>query len=252
MTTLTLVTAAAIARSRHFLPNEGETAIFGFASWAVAGVVVGGGLLVYSAKDSKQLRQTLGILWDVMAFFPRRFHPLAPPCYAERSVIDVRDRIIHATTGGKGSKRATGGMILVAHSEGTLISAAALLSLMQQPKSQNQIQAHPGHPVATGEELAHVRFVTYGCMLARLYSRAWPDQLPESSLMQLKAKLEDQPYDADHGYPCPKSETLPRWMNFGRYSDYLGGRVFPELQRKPTRLEQTSRGRSQKRRRVLH
>ena len=145
----------------------------------VGGFLAGGvALLIYAARDNKQLRQTLGILWDVMSFFPRRFHPLAPPCYAERAVVDVRNRLIHMTTHGKDlTEIRDSNVVLVAHSEGSLISTAALLSLMPEnikepPKDENGkalITPHPGHPQPTGQELRHLAFVTYGCMLARLY-----------------------------------------------------------------------------------
>jgi hypothetical protein len=240
MTTLTLIVSAAVARLFFdLLPDERETAVFGFASWAVAFVVIAGAFLVYRSRESRQLRETLGILWDVMSFFPRRFHPLAPPCYAERAVIDVRNRVIHTTTRGMGSDETdSSNLILVAHSEGTLISTAALLSLLPDRHSHStDVEPIPGHPEPTGRELERVRFVTYGCMLARLYSRAWPDQLPESTLIDLKLALEG-PDARVHGpdiFPCPPANKLPRWINFGRYSDYLGGRVFQELQRKPTK-----------------
>jgi hypothetical protein len=235
-TTLTLVVAASASRIAQLLPREGQTVVFGFASWAIGFVIVGGALLVWRARESRQLRATLGILWDVMSFFPRRFHPLAPPCYAERAVIDLRNRVIHATTRGNPDATDPGCVLLAGHSEGSLISTAALLTLLPENLADQQHVNAPGHPQPTGRELEHVAFVTYGCMLQRLYSRAWPDQLPEATLIRLKSALEGpQRRDpATAQYPCPPPGRLPRWINFGRYSDYLGGRVFQELQRKPT------------------
>jgi hypothetical protein len=257
VTTLTLVVAAIVARIADFLPGESEAGFFGAASWAIAFLVVGGGAVIYTARDNRQTREMLGMLWDVMSFFPRRFHPLAPPCYAERAVIDVRNRLIHTTTlgdtGRNNAARRAGvspgevpanDVILVAHSEGSLIATAALLSLLpSRHVHETRLIRHPGHPEPTGEELEHVAFVTYGCMLARLYSRAWPDQLPEKYLVELKAALEQVPVPdptdpmPPHGpFPCPPEDRIPRWVNFGRYSDYLGGRVFAELQRKPMNM----------------
>jgi hypothetical protein len=240
MTTLTLLVAAAVARLDGNLPTETGDALFSWAAGAVALIAVGAGVLIYTARDNQQIRETMGILWDVMSFFPRRFHPLAPPCYAERAVLDVRNRIIYTTTRGtEATSIPDSYVIVVAHSEGTLITTAALLSLLQDDGSaaRPDVTAHPGHPQPTGEELDRVAFVTYGCMLARLYGRAWPDQLPEDRLRALKRRLErpdpSAPSDPSE-YVHPASDRIPRWINFGRYSDYLGGRVFQELQRKPT------------------
>lgn len=248
MTTLTLLVSAAVARGARMLPTKGGNWVFDAASAAVAFVVVGAGFLIYAARDNKQLRATLGILWDVMSFFPRRFHPLAPPCYAERAVIDVRNRVIYATTRGRimeDQPVSDGRLILTAHSEGTLISTAALLSLLPGNASSGAaLQPLPGHPIPTGKELEDMAFVTYGCMLARLFGRAWPDQLPEAKLVELKQALEGgeaRPAGADV-FPYPPEDRLSRWINFGRYSDYLGGRVFQELQRKPTLQESQPEG----------
>jgi hypothetical protein len=168
------------------------------------------------------------MLWDVTAFFPRRFHPLAPPCYAEQSVIDIRDRIVDISNAG-------GQMVIVAHSEGTMLTAAALMTL-NRPDRGATVQRAPGHPDPTGDELEHLYYVTYGCMLRRLFGRAWPDQLPLSDLVGLKRRLGDDTPSLSEADPFPhrRKGKLARWINFGRYTDYLGGRVFSPLQAQPT------------------
>ena len=246
MTTLTLLVAATVARLENTLPTATTNTIFDWAAWFVGFVVVGAALLVYTARDNKQMRETMGILWDVMSFFPRRFHPLAPPCYAERSVIDVRNRVIYMTTRGTDMKSIPESkVILAAHSEGTLITTAALLSLLPGRDSRNPDVADlAGHPQPTGDELDRVAFVTYGCMLARLFGRAWPDQLSEDVLVELKERLEGPTPRPGAVGPFPNHPVgkLTKWMNFGRYSDYLGGRVFAELQRKPTDANRSPEG----------
>lgn len=68
----------------------------------------------------------------------------------------------------------------------------------------------------------------------------WPDQLPLSDLHELKRRLGDDlginRAESKGEFPCPRHGSVPRWMNFGRYTDYLGGRVFAPLQEKPSRL----------------
>src|SRR6185437_8322553 len=58
-------------------------------------VAVAAGLvaLMRQAYSDPAKRKTIGMVWDVGTFWPRAVHPLAPPCYAERAVPEVVDRI---------------------------------------------------------------------------------------------------------------------------------------------------------------
>jgi hypothetical protein len=98
-------------------PSQGLGQIVGFSSWALGFIVLGAIWLVRTARTDSGLRRAVGIVWDVASFFPRRFHPLAPPSYAERSVPELRGRLIDLTANGQ--------VLLIAHSQGTLVSAAA-------------------------------------------------------------------------------------------------------------------------------
>jgi hypothetical protein len=62
---------------------------------ALLGIVTAGWLvtLLRQAYSDPAKRKTIGALWDVATFWPRAVHPLAPPCYAERAVPEVVDRI---------------------------------------------------------------------------------------------------------------------------------------------------------------
>jgi hypothetical protein len=241
---LAILVSTIASRSLGRLPTGELSAVIGFATWVIGFVFIGAVWAVRTAKDNLPLRQSFGMLWDVMAFFPRRFHPLAPPCYAEQAVLDVRDRLIwlrrkHAKT------------IVIAHSEGTLITCAAMLTLL--PDGENEAEgsdpAEDGqkderksdegqegeHPVPTNEELNDLAWVTYGCMLNRLFGRAWPDELGQEDLYRLKSYLETRKTENTvSAFPAAPVGRLPRWINFGRYTDYLGGRVFSPPQKRPT------------------
>jgi hypothetical protein len=198
------------------LPSQGLGQIIGFSSWALAGVALGVIWLIQTARKDTGLRRAVGIIWEVASFFPRRFHPLAPPSYAERSVPELRGRLIDLT--------AEGDVLLVAHSQGTLISAAALLTLIDDPTCRPRIR--------------RIAWITFGCMLRRLFGRAYPHVVRRDDLAALKAELEHHEVARGSDFPEPYVSRPPYWMNFGRHSDYLGGRVFTALQRPPPHTTQ--------------
>lgn len=170
-------------------PSAGWPGSYRFGAYAAAGVLVllvGLGAAVFRASST---RRSVGILWDLAAFWPRSVHPLAPPCYAERTVPDLKERI-RWHTAGAGSDYPTGALVLAAHSQGTVIAAAALLQMAASPKDRGL--------------LPRVAFLSYGCVLRRLYSTYFPVYFDEDTLGMLDAG---------------------RWTNLWRHSDYLGGRV---------------------------
>jgi hypothetical protein len=153
-------------------------------------------------------------------------------------VIDIRDRLIWLNRSGAKT-------ILLAHSEGTMLTCAALLSLQREPETTSSdttvadigkvVPTGDEHPKPSGDELRSIAWVTYGCMLNRLFGRAWPDQLRADDLHGLKKELEG--VEGNGGFVLPPEGKLPRWMNFGRYTDYLGGRVFTGPQKRPSSVD---------------
>ena len=98
--TLALVLAAEIIAAVYVItagpdskPYEawhGLAAVVSLIAIAVAGWLV---TLLRQDYSDPAKRKTIGALWDVGTFWPRAVHPLAPPCYAERAVPEVVDRI---------------------------------------------------------------------------------------------------------------------------------------------------------------
>jgi hypothetical protein len=166
---------AAAAPAVGFLTNLG--------TWLVSGFALALLLLGRAAYRTLRLRRVVGILWDLGTFWPRAAHPLAPPCYAERAVPDLVRRASWLAGSGE--------VLLSAHSQGTVLGAAALL---QMPSAA----------------IGRVRLLTYGCPLHRLYVRWFPAYFDEATLEWLDLYL--------HG----------RWTNLTRRTDPIGGPVFPD------------------------
>ncbi|MEX1037278.1 MAG: hypothetical protein WDZ96_00315, partial [Acidimicrobiia bacterium] len=88
----------------------------------------------------------VGVIWDVASFWPRWFHPLAPPAYGPKVVTALRDHI-----------EAGDIEVLAAHSQGSVIAAVA---------------TH--HASLTGKGMPS-GLLTYGSPIGLLYSQLFPD-----------------------------------------------------------------------------
>jgi hypothetical protein len=146
---------------------------------ALPGAVYG----VLSRKHDSGVGRVIGNVWDVLTFWPRRFHPYAAPCSAERAVPELRARIRYVLRDG--------GLVVVAHSQGSVLAAAAIGSLRPFEKA-------PG-------------LVTFGSPLGTLYCPTWPGYIPPL-LATVRLRVAFQ-------HP-----TQP-WTNFGRVTDPVGDRV---------------------------
>jgi hypothetical protein len=153
-------------------------------TWLVGAFALGLVALGRLAYKNEGTRRTVGILWDLGTFWPRAAHPFAPPCYCERTVPEFTQRVDQL----RGTRRGTGrGVVVSAHSQGTVIGLATLLQLRHDP--------------------ADVALLTYGSPLHRLYARAFPHFFGLPVL--------DWTRNAYGG----------RWVNLYRRSDPIGGPV---------------------------
>lgn len=97
-----------------------------------------GGLL-----NGQDARRQVGILWDLGSFWPRWFHPLAPPAYGPYAVNRLQSIIDRESPD-----------VVAAHSQGSLIAAVAM-SL-------------------TDFDRVPRLFITYGSQLGELYPSLFP------------------------------------------------------------------------------
>jgi hypothetical protein len=154
-------------------------------------------LLAVQAFRDRQLRRVVAVLWDVITFWPRANHPLTPPCYAERTVPELLDRL-RALTAADDTR-----VVLAAHSQGTVIAAATLLQ--------------------DDESTAHrVALLTFGSPLRRLYARNFPAYFGTGALPRLRQRLRQ-----DRRLSRPE----PRWINLWARTDPIGSWVIDDRDR---------------------
>lgn len=138
-------------------------------------------------------RRPLAILWDVVSFWPRRFHPLGVRPYAERAVPEVEARLRRHLDDDRS-------VVVGAHSQGSVLAYSSFLRMAR----------------ADPELLQRVAFVTYGTPLKNLYARYFPRYFSVARIDQLRGEL---------GSP-PGERTA--WQNFFRSTDYVGQTVFSD------------------------
>ncbi|MDH3306856.1 MAG: hypothetical protein OEO77_05000, partial [Acidimicrobiia bacterium] len=108
----------------------------------------------------------------------------APPSYGEFAVPHLEERLRQLTEDGHQ-------VILSAHSQGTVLSMAALA-------------------VLDAESAGRIRLLTHGCPLDRLYARYFPEYFDAELFGEVMSKLAS---------PSP-------WRNLYRSTDYIGSTVF--------------------------
>ncbi|WP_454165081.1 hypothetical protein [Gordonia iterans] len=130
--------------------------------------------------------RTLGMLWDVAAFWPREGHPVVPPAYAPTVVSDIVAKVRDLRNDPR--HRDTH-LVLSGHSQGSLIMYIA------------------AHQLTTGDRTERLSLLTYGSQLQWLYGRAFPRFIDFDRHLALLTGLDG------------------RWINVVRFTDPVGGPV---------------------------
>jgi hypothetical protein len=215
---ITLVAAAQASRLHITVGFLHEVAsIVSFVTVAVAAWLVG---LLRSAYSNASQRKTIGAVWDVATFWPRAVHPFAPPCYGERAIPEVVDRVL-LLMGPNAPGQALPGqreladrdwltvpcgpVLLTGYSQGSIIAPAVAAQLPPE--------------VVKRPDFA---LLTLACPARRLYGRAFPAYFGRHHLEELRNLLSHP--DGEH------------WRNAVRRTDYIGSWIFspppPPLQTK--------------------
>jgi energy-converting hydrogenase Eha subunit A len=158
----------------------------GFATTVLTLIPVAGVLVLRRAIRSDSTRRTVGVAWDITTFWPRSFHPLAPPSYAQRAVPDLVLRVRHLLKEGHA-------VVLCGHSQGAVLTVATLAQLTDLPREQR----------------SRLSVVTYGNPLAHLYMRWFPAYINDCLVKE-----------------CAEVPGGRRWVNFYRHTDPVGRELF--------------------------
>jgi hypothetical protein len=165
----------------------------GVASTLLTAIPLGAVLLVRQSLRSPNTRRIVGIAWDVATFWPRAFHPLAPPSYAERAVPELETRVRTVLASG-------GAALLAGHSQGAVVCTATLAQLTDLPVDQRR----------------RLSVITYGNPTGHLYMRWFPHYVyPE--LVEGARRVPSEGTGVQAGL---------RWVNFFRHTDYIGRTLF--------------------------
>lgn len=143
--------------------------------------------LAFAVAVWRSMRERLGVIWDVVNFWPRAFHQFAPPPYAARAVPELAKWIGDCV-------QENNDVHVLSHSQGSVIAYAALTRLEPPVRSR-------------------VTFTTYGSPLGTLYAKFFPAYFGASDYKLLRDDLQCR--RNDHG-----------WRNFYRSTDYIGREVF--------------------------
>lgn len=172
---------------------EAEGWPWNVAAWLLPAALLAAVATVRRATTSPTLRRTIGILWDVLTFWPRRFHPLAVRPYSERAVPEFQGRVLeHVWSGGRP-------VVVSAHSQGSTLAFAALA------------------PLDSESTLRSVALVTFGSPIGGLYAQLFPAYFGLDQVDALKAKL--------------LGGEQAGWRNFYRRTDPIGVPLFQDLSR---------------------
>ena len=133
------------------------------ASWIGSLLPLAAMGLMYRSFRDPGTRRRVGVLWDILTFWPRWYHPLAPPPYSARAVPELGIRLARLT--GEGAR-----VVISGHSQGSVVAAASLLRLPAAIRSR-------------------VALLTHGSPLGRLYGKFFPAYFGEVRLAALAERI---------------------------------------------------------------
>jgi hypothetical protein len=148
--------------------------------------------VVLRKPRSSAVGTVIGNAWDVLTFWPRRYHPFGAPPYAERAVPELR--LLIRTR--RSSDRA---LLVLGHSQGSVLAFTAV-----------------GAELETADRTRPVSLLTFGSPLGSLFGKVFPRYFGPDHREEVRARIE-----ASGG----------EWSNLFRSTDPISGPVIPEVDR---------------------
>lgn len=139
-----------------------------------------------SAFRNREARRGVAVLWDLGNFWPRWFHPFAPPTYSDTAVTKLRNDVRQGLDDGTR-------VLLAPHSQGSIIASASV-AYLDGPSDR-------------------LALLTYGSPLSRLYPQVFPAVYTKEMQGAMCARL-----------GSPGGSSL-RWLNLWRSADPIGGPI---------------------------
>ena len=161
--------------------------------------------MVAGLRGGVESRRGTGVIWDTIMFWPRWFHPLAPPSYGPKAIAALRDQIETVEPAHN-----TGPLVIAAHSQGSIISLVTLGLIGKTAWDGGT--ARLGNPAA----LRRLGFLTYGAPICHLYHAYFPSARFDALVGAVGVGLGVHP-----GSP----NLSGRWANLHRPTDPIGGPV---------------------------
>jgi hypothetical protein len=174
-----------------------------FATVAIVGAFLAPlaavGLFVVRASKEEGARRLVGVLWDLVSFWPRHFHPWAPAPYTDTTIPQLTERVRYLADHSGAST-----IIVSAHSQGAVIAVPMLQKLKEDGYRPRD---------------SRIALLTYGQLLDVHYRWLFPWVFNPQLFREVDQYVT---YDGK-----------PLWINLHRTTDPLGHavRVLPEGER---------------------
>lgn len=119
-------------------------------------------VLIWQGSRSQVVRRGVGVVWDLVMFWPRWYHPWGPPPYPEVAVEDLLLRV-----GALGWEEP---VVLSAHSQGAVLAIPVVARL-------------------PAELAGRTALLTHGTALGSFYSELFPRDFNRETLEQVAARV---------------------------------------------------------------